>query len=63
MPGICTSRAGSDRARATRSTWTITTPPAFLTAMACARLSMVSASRSMVMLPDLSAVVPRSSAT
>lgn len=37
--------------------------PAFLTAMACARLSITNASRSIVTLPASSAVVPRSKAT
>ena len=44
---------------ATRSTWAITSPPEFLAAIAIARLSSVSASRSMLRLPAGSAVVPR----
>jgi hypothetical protein len=46
-----------------RSTCAITSPREFLAAMAMARLSSVSASRSMVMLPSGSAVVPRRKAT
>ncbi len=46
-----------------RSTCTITSPPLFFAAMAAGSASSVSASRSMVMFPAVSAVVPRSSAT
>jgi hypothetical protein len=46
-----------------RSTCAITSPREFLAAMAIARLSRVSASRSIVTLPAGSAVVPRISAT
>ena len=63
MPGTRTARAGRLLTSAIRSTWTITRPPEFLAAMAMARLSRVSASRSMEMLPAGSAVVPRISAT
>ena len=62
-PGTCTSRGLSEPASASRSTWAMTKPPEFFAAMAAARLSRVSASRSMVMLPAGSAVVPRISAT
>ena len=51
------------RAAAIRSTCTITTPPEFFAAIAWARLSSTSASRSIEILPISSAVVPRSSAT
>ena len=44
----------------TRSTCTMTKPFEFFAAIASARLSSVSASRSIVMLPPRSAVVPRS---
>ena len=47
----------------TRSTCAITKPLEFFAAIASARLSSVSASRSIVMLPETSAVVPRMSAT
>ena len=47
----------------TRSTCAITKPLEFFAAIASARLSSVSASRSMVMLPPRSAVVPRINAT
>ena len=47
MPGILTVRGCSVRASAMRSTWAITSPPEFLAAIAMARLSSVSASRSM----------------
>ena len=63
MPGICTSRGLSELLAAMRSTWTMTKPREFFAAIAIARLSSVSASRSMVMLPAGSAVVPRSRAT
>ena len=53
----------SESAAAMRSTCAITSPREFLAAIAIARLSRVSASRSMVMLPAGSAVVPRTSAT
>ncbi len=46
-----------------RSTCAITTPPELRAAIAIARLSSVSASRSIVMLPWVSAVVPRMKAT
>ena len=62
-PGILTSRGLSVPAAAIRSTWTMTRPLEFLAAMAMARLSSVSASRSMVTLPWSSAVVPRRIAT
>ena len=62
-PGTSTWRGWSDPARAIRSTCTITTPPEFLTAIAIARLSRSSASRSAVTLPFGSAVVPRRKAT
>ena len=50
-PGIFTSRGLRLPLSATRSTCTITRPPALCTAVATASASMVSASRSMVMLP------------
>ena len=62
MPGIFTVRGCSVCSSATRSTWAITSPPEFLAAIAIARLSSVSASRSMLRLPAGSAVVPRISA-
>ena len=46
-----------------RSTWTMTRPPEFFAAIAIAKLSMVSASFSIVTLPFGSAVVPRQNAT
>ncbi|MFO1146071.1 MAG: hypothetical protein U1E33_05780 [Rhodospirillales bacterium] len=52
----------SEPASAMRSTWTTTRPPEFFAAIAIARLSRVSASRSMVTLPLGSAVVPRQKA-
>jgi len=48
---------------ATRSTCAITSPPELCAAIASASVSQVSASRSMVMLPAGSAVVPRMIAT
>ena len=45
-----------------RSTWAITRPRELRAAMAAGKASRVSASRSMVMLPAVSAVVPRISA-
>ena len=63
IPGIFTSRGLRLPLSATRSTCTITRPPALCTAVATASASMVSASRSMVMFPSGSAVVPRRNAT
>ena len=62
-PGIFTSRGLRLPVSATRSTCTITKPPALCTAVATASASSVSASRSMVMFPSGSAVVPRRNAT
>ncbi len=63
MPGILTSRGDSEWASATRSTWATTMPPELRTAIAMASDSSVSASRSIVRLPSVSAVVARISAT
>jgi hypothetical protein len=63
IPGILTWRGGSPLRSAIRSTWAITMPLLFLAAIAMARLLRVRASRSMVMLPKVSAVVPRTKAT
>ena len=63
IPGIFTSRGLKLPLSATRSTCTITKPSALCTAVATARASSVSASRSMVMFPSGSAVVPRRKAT
>ncbi len=63
MPGIWTSRGLSESLAAMRSTCTITKPPEFFAAVAMARPSSGRASRSIVMLPAGSAVVPRNSAT
>jgi hypothetical protein len=59
MPGTFTCRGLSVPRSAIRSTWTMTTPPEFLAAIAIACASSVSASFSMVTLPSGSAVVPR----
>ena len=59
MPGIFTCRGLSDPRSAMRSTWAMTMPPELRAAIAIARPSSVSASRSIVMLPSGSAVVPR----
>ena len=59
MPGIFTCRELSEPRSAMRSTWAMTTPPELRAAIAIARPSSVSASRSIVMLPSGSAVVPR----
>ncbi|MNP77538.1 hypothetical protein D3C76_1749890 [compost metagenome] len=59
MPGIFTSRGFNEPRTTTRSTWAITRPPELRAAMAMARLSMVSASRSMDRLPSSSALVAR----
>ena len=48
---------------ASRSTWAMTKPLLALAAIAIARLSRISASRSMLILPSGSAVVPRMIAT
>src|SRR6478609_2461869 len=58
IPGIYTSRGFRVLAAAILSTCTITNPREFLAAMAIARLSSVRASRSIVMFPAGSAVVP-----
>ncbi len=63
MPGTTTCLAGSAPAAARRSTWAMTKPLLALAAMAIARLSRISASRSMLILPSGSAVVPRMIAT
>ena len=63
MPGTFTWRGLSEPASAMRSTCAMTTPPELCAAIAIARLSSVSASRSIVMLPWVSAVVPRMNAT
>ena len=52
LPGTTTSLGASDPAAAIRSTWAITSPPEFFAAMAIGSMSRVSASRSMVMLPQ-----------
>ena len=62
-PGILTWRELSVPRSAMRSTCTITSPPLLRAAIAIDRLSSVSASRSIVMLPSASAVVPRTIAT
>ena len=59
IPGIFTCRGLSDPRSAMRSTCTMTMPPELRAAIAIARPSSVSASRSIVMLPSGSAVVPR----
>jgi hypothetical protein len=59
MPGILTWRGFSECTSARRSTWQMTMPPLLRTAIAMASDSSVSASRSIVMLPSASAVVPR----
>ena len=61
-PGSRPRAGSSESAAAMRSTCAITSPPEFFAAIAEARLSSISASRSMVMLPAGSAVVPRMSA-
>ena len=58
-PGIFTCRGLSVRGSAMRSTCAITSPPELCAAIASDSVSTVSASRSMVMLPSGSAVVPR----
>ena len=58
-PGILTWRGLSDPRSAMRSTCTMTMPPELRAAIAIASPSSVSASRSIVMLPSGSAVVPR----
>ena len=60
---MCTCRGGSEPALAVRSTCTMTRPPLLRAAVASARLSSVSASRSIVTLPAESAVLPRRMAT
>ena len=62
-PGIFTWRGLSEPRAATRSTCTMTRPPELCAAIATASASCVSASRSIVTLPSVSAVVPRTSAT
>ena len=59
MPGIFTWRGLSVPRSAMRSTCAMTMPPELRAAIAIASASSVSASRSMVMLPSGSAVVPR----
>jgi hypothetical protein len=63
MSGICTSRGDSVCRSTTRSTWTMTMPPELCAAWAIDSASSVTASRSMVMFPAKSAVVPRRNAT
>jgi len=63
IPGIFTCRGGNPLRSAILSTWAITMPLLFLAAIAMARLLRVNASRSIVMLPKVSAVVPRTKAT
>jgi hypothetical protein len=63
MPGILTCRAFRVPRSAMRSTCTMTNPPEFRAAVAMASASRVRASFSMVMLPSVSAVVPRMMAT
>ncbi len=63
MPGILTCRGLSVPRSASRSTCTITMPPELRAAIAIARPSSVSASRSMVTFPSGSAVVPRTMPT
>ena len=62
-PGIFTCRGCSEPRSAMRSTCTITMPPELCAAIAIASASSVSASRSIVMLPSGSAVVPRTTPT
>ena len=62
-PGIFTWRGLSEPRSAMRSTCTMTMPPELWAAIAIARPSSVSASRSIVMLPSGSAVVPRTMPT
>jgi hypothetical protein len=62
-PGMRTRRELRLPASARRSTCTMTTPPELRAAVAIASASRTSASRSMVMLPSGSAVVPRRIAT
>ncbi len=63
MPGIFTCRGLSVPRSAIRSTCTMTMPPELCAAIAIACASSVSASRSIVMLPSGSAVVPRTMPT
>ena len=56
-------RASSEPSAATRSTWAMTMPPELRAATASARFSSTSDSRSVLMLPFGSAVVPRIRAT
>ena len=63
MPGTTHAARIERAARAIRSTCAMTRPLEFFAAIAAARASSVSASRSIVMLPAVSAVVPRISAT
>ncbi len=63
MPGIFTCRGLSEPRSAMRSTCAITMPPELRAAIAMARPSSVSASRSIEMLPSGSAVVPRTMPT
>ena len=58
-PGTFTWRGLSEPRSASRSTCAMTTPPLLCAAMAMARASSVSASRSIVRLPSGSAVVAR----
>ena len=58
-PGIFTCRGLSVPASAIRSTCAMTSPPELCAAIASASVSTVNASRSIVMLPSGSAVVPR----
>jgi len=62
-PGTFTWRGDNDARSANRSTCAMTMPPLLCTAMAMASASSVSASRSIVRLPSVSAVVARISAT
>ena len=62
-PGIFTCLGGSEPRSTMRSTCTMTTPPELCAAIASASASSVSASRSIVMLPSGSALVPRTNAT
>ena len=63
MPGTFTCRGFKLPRSAMRSTCAITMPPELRAAMAIASASSVNASRSIVMLPSGSAVVPRNMPT
>ena len=63
MPGTLTWRAGRLARSHRYSTWAITMPPEFLTAVAIASVSCASASRSIDRLPSGSAIEARMKAT